>query len=148
MIDCHLISTINQVNNLIQKASGEIIMIKKIHYYLLVLTLIVITGCSVIQSPTKVYNSFKIACSTGDVAKAESYLTSNAIQEGKKYGVCDAYLLVDGRFIEFKSHDPEVTITGDTAYLTWKTRGTMYPQVIMYKVAGKWKINSTKLFYK
>lgn len=119
-------------------------------------SLIILAGlssCSLESgSPEAAYQRFKSACDRGDTATAESYATDDAILANREYGIC--ILTHDGlgrsitgtSWFTFTSEDPEVQVSGNTAYLTWWTDTGKEVRVTMYKIGSSWKIKETLIF--
>lgn len=105
-------------------------------------------------SPEAAYSAFSKACVTGDIAKAEKYVTSDTLATMTSGDVCSR-LSVQGWEDMFTSNNvtgldnfadkpPAVRVTGDTAYLTWTSNsGATRIVITMYRQVGTWKIKSS-----
>jgi hypothetical protein len=112
---------------------------------------VALIGCRVFQkSPESVYSTFKEACDTDDIATAESLVTQEGIDESKDYTVCilmpDGIARVSGtNQFQLEDPEPEVKVSGNTAYLTWWT-ATHRIEMTIYNKDGNWKIRTTMIY--
>ena len=119
---------------------------------LTVLSLFLATSCSALAtSPEDVYNRFWTACNEGDTATAESLATEAAVDSGQPYGVCihthDGFARFNAGFgFDFENEEPQVDISGDTAYLSWQTTVGKTIRITLYKSDGAWKIQEGRIF--
>jgi hypothetical protein len=96
------------------------------------------------KSPEDVYQDFADACYSGDIATASSWVTEQALQENE--GEACALIPDFGLAItEIDDSEPEVEISGNTAYLTWSWEGWKI-QMTLFKNNNTWKIHRT-LYY-
>ena len=125
---------------------------------IIVLGMITIAACSAAQptpetpDPADVYWEYWTYCDERREEKAELLLTQEARVIGDRFGVCSFmhdYSLGVGQFaginellLAYIDVEPDVSINGDTATLTWFSEdGMVIPVIKMNMVEGDWKIN-------
>jgi hypothetical protein len=156
-----------RLNNHIQKQMENTMKYHHTHLVIITIALLLsVTSCSLLSTPESVYKEFASACESGDLASAKTLLTENATNNLKAnefgFDACTLYMpdtferalvIVGGGGEQrwyAKDIEPQVEITGNTAYLSWQAPVPDYNNIIkitMYKTDGKWKIESTLLFH-
>ena len=127
---------------------GDLYRMKPIKFVPILFMLVFLTACSLLSgSPERVYNKFYDACDIGDIATAESLATSSAINATSQYGIClythDGFDRALGtNVLKFESDKPEIIISGNTANLIWTQKNGNSVRVNLYKIDGKWLVNS------
>lgn len=131
---------------------------RKLPVFLFILMVFLLAGCSAAEptpelpDPAEVYWQYWTYCDEGREERAELLLTPQALRVSEQFGVCSFmhdYSLTIGQFpgfnellLSFIDVEPEVSMTDDSATLSWfSEEGMVIPVITMKLVDGEWKID-------